>query len=144
MMSNLPMWILAVALFAAGAVVTVDAQNVPSCASNLVPCFAYMNVTNPPESCCKPLKQTIDTQLECLCNLYNTPGLLPSFGVNVAEALTLPTRCGISGDLSACVTAQSPGSSTTPAVPPSEFGCTDLEEDCVNLGGRSSLENLYR
>ncbi|CAM8882803.1 unnamed protein product [Rhodiola kirilowii] len=120
MMSNIPMWILAVvALCAAGAVVTVDAQNVPSCASNLVPCFASMNVTNPPESCCKPLKETIDTQLACLCNLYTTPGLLPSLGVNITQALTLPTRCGISGDLSACgTTAESPGSSTTPAGVP--------------------------
>uniref|UniRef100_A0A7N0V944 Bifunctional inhibitor/plant lipid transfer protein/seed storage helical domain-containing protein n=1 Tax=Kalanchoe fedtschenkoi TaxID=63787 RepID=A0A7N0V944_KALFE len=92
------MWVVAVAV----AVSVADAQNVPSCGSNLVACAAFMNVTKPPASCCDPLKETIETQLQCLCNIYSTPGLLPSLGINVTEALTLPSRCGIAGDLSAC------------------------------------------
>ncbi|CAI0541281.1 unnamed protein product [Linum tenue] len=70
-------------------------SNAPSCASKLIPC-------TPPASCCDPIKEAVRTELPCLCNLYNTPGLLASFGINVTQAVALTTRCGISADTSSC------------------------------------------
>ncbi|KAL9666624.1 hypothetical protein QQ045_000959 [Rhodiola kirilowii] len=122
--TKLSVWVLAAIVCAAA--LAADAQDVPPCASSLAACLPYMNATKPPHKCCIPLKLAIDTQFKCLCDLFQNPEAL---GVNVTDALTLPARCGISKDLSACGTspsptpapapAQSPGSSTTPAgVPP--------------------------
>ncbi|XP_058224273.1 non-specific lipid transfer protein GPI-anchored 7-like [Rhododendron vialii] len=68
----------------------------PSCAAQLVRCAAYINGTGmPPESCCGPMKVAVETEMACLCTLYTTPGLLASFGFNVAQAIAIPARCGI-------------------------------------------------
>lgn len=82
---------------------TAEGQTTPSCGQSLVPCANYLNATNPPSSCCDPLKDAIKTQLTCLCNIYNTPGFLSSLGINVTEAVTLPARCKLSGGLNSCV-----------------------------------------
>ncbi|KAF8412397.1 hypothetical protein HHK36_000360 [Tetracentron sinense] len=95
--------ILLMVAAAVGTLAAVEGQSsTPSCAMALVPCADYLNSTNPPESCCKPLKQTVETQLECLCNLYNNPGLFASLRINITQALALPKYCGVSGNLSAC------------------------------------------
>ncbi|XP_057753066.1 non-specific lipid transfer protein GPI-anchored 7-like [Arachis stenosperma] len=97
-----------------------------SCASQLIPCADYLNSTKPPSSCCTPLKQTVATQLTCLCNLFNTPGLLESFHINVTQALELSRNCGITQGISSCKeSAPSPSSSSTttpPATPGSDKG----------------------
>ncbi|WOG86233.1 hypothetical protein DCAR_0205434 [Daucus carota subsp. sativus] len=91
---------VAVALLVVMAVMTAEGQDIPSCASGLVPCADYLNATSkPPASCCDPIKEAVTKQLPCLCNLYNTPGLLKSFGINVTQAVRLPTLCGVPGDL---------------------------------------------
>ncbi|XP_074358113.1 non-specific lipid transfer protein GPI-anchored 7-like [Apium graveolens] len=81
-------------------ILSAEGQDIPSCASGLVPCADYLNATTkPPASCCDPIKEAVTKQLPCLCNLYNTPGLLKSFGINVTQAIRLPTLCGVPGDL---------------------------------------------
>ncbi|CAI0413651.1 unnamed protein product [Linum tenue] len=117
--------IAAVLLLLATATTVTEAQgggtNTPSCASKLIPCANYISNTSvtPPASCCDPIKEAVRTELPCLCNLYNTPGLLASFGINVTQALGLTTRCGISADTSSCskVTTGGAGSPTASAVP---------------------------
>ncbi|CAL1401341.1 unnamed protein product [Linum trigynum] len=113
-------------LFLATATTVTEAQgggsNAPSCASKLIPCASYISNTSvtPPASCCDPIKEAVRTELPCLCNLYNTPGLLASFGINVTQAVALTTRCGISADTSSCsrVTPGGAGSPAASAVPP--------------------------
>ncbi|KAL6986077.1 hypothetical protein U1Q18_019444 [Sarracenia purpurea var. burkii] len=116
--SEILAFVMAVALVAA----TREAagQSTPSCAEKLTPCANYINATSPPTACCDSLKEAITTQLSCICNLYNTPGLLASLGINVTEAVTLPHRCNLTGDLSACTKASSPNSSSEP--PPATPG----------------------
>lgn len=79
-----------------------EAQTTASCASQLVPCAPYLNSTNPPANCCTPLKQAVENDRDCLCNLYKDPSFLQSLGINITQALELPTHCGVSNDLSAC------------------------------------------
>ncbi|KAK1381868.1 hypothetical protein POM88_019603 [Heracleum sosnowskyi] len=94
-------------------ILSAEGQDIPSCASGLVPCADYLNATTkPPASCCDPIKEAVTKQLPCLCNLYNTPGLLKSFGINVTQAVKLPTLCGVPGDL-----CQGGKNTSSPAVP---------------------------
>ncbi|KAI3971313.1 hypothetical protein MKX01_008157 [Papaver californicum] len=95
----------------------ISAQ-VPSCAAALVPCADYLNSTKPPESCCKPLKDTIKTQRKCLCDLYEDPAILLSFGINVTQALLLPKYCGVSDDTSLCSKAEAPAPMSATSPPP--------------------------
>lgn len=83
---------------------TTEAQTteIPSCASNLIPCAGYLNSTKPPSSCCDPIKKTVETELTCLCNLFYAPGLLQSFNISTAQALTLSRNCGVTSDLTSC------------------------------------------
>lgn len=74
----------------------------PSCAQELIPCADYLNSTNPPASCCDPLKKTVANELTCLCNLFYSPGLLQSFNISVDQALKLSQRCGVTSDISNC------------------------------------------
>lgn len=95
--------VIAVVVMIGIATSLVEAQsNTPSCASKLVGCANYFNSTNPPSSCCDPLKEAIEKELDCLCKLFDNPALLRQFGVDVSQALLLPQRCRISGDISAC------------------------------------------
>ncbi|OIW09834.1 hypothetical protein TanjilG_20541 [Lupinus angustifolius] len=77
-------------------------SSVASCTQSLIPCAEYLNSTKPPSSCCGPLKEAFATQLQCLCNIFNTPGLLESFNVHATEALALGRYCGITTELSSC------------------------------------------
>ncbi|MED6171393.1 hypothetical protein PIB30_117442 [Stylosanthes scabra] len=89
-----------------------------SCASNLIPCADYLNSTKPPSSCCTPLKQTVEKQLTCLCNLFYTPGLLESFHINVTQALQLSRNCGITQGISSCKNGSAPAPSSSSTTPP--------------------------
>ncbi|THG22927.1 hypothetical protein TEA_026974 [Camellia sinensis var. sinensis] len=79
-----------------------EGQPTASCASKLTPCANYLNVTKPPATCCDPLRQAVNQDLQCLCNLFNTPGFLESIGINVTDALGLAGRCNVTGNLSSC------------------------------------------
>lgn len=90
----------AVALMIAMTMIMLTEAQDPSCAASLVPCSDYLNATRkPPASCCDPLKEAVDKQLACLCNLYNSPDLLNSLKINVTQALRLPTLCGVPDNL---------------------------------------------
>lgn len=74
-----------------------------TCAEKLTSCANYLkNSTNPPASCCNPIKQAVAHELPCLCNLYTTPGFLASIGVNVTQALLLTKNCGVPIELNKC------------------------------------------
>nr|GMD97233.1 lipid transfer-like protein VAS [Ipomoea batatas] len=110
-----------VAVVMAVAAMTTEAQQVPSCAMQLIPCVDYLNATTkPPSSCCDPLKEAVTKELPCLCNLFKEQSLLKSLNINVTQALELPKLCGIPGDLSAC-NAPSPGSAPSPGASPSSI-----------------------
>ncbi|KAJ7944788.1 Lipid transfer protein [Quillaja saponaria] len=90
-----------------------QSNGVNDCATKLTPCLDYFNSSNPPATCCNPLKEAVATQLTCLCNLYATPGLLESLKINITQAIQLSRNCGVSGDLSQCK-APSPTAGSTP------------------------------
>ncbi|MCL7035684.1 hypothetical protein MKW94_024983 [Papaver nudicaule] len=100
----------------------ISAQNIPTCASALVPCADYLNSTKPPESCCKPLRDTVKTQRKCLCDLYEDPSLLPALGINVTQALGLPKYCGVTSDTSLCSKAEAPAPMSAKSPPPPPGG----------------------
>ncbi|KAK6947621.1 Bifunctional inhibitor/plant lipid transfer protein/seed storage helical domain [Dillenia turbinata] len=97
-MGNSKMWLL-VAIVGLVTTRVTEGQTEQTCASELQPCLDYLNSTTPPTSCCDPLKKTVETQRQCLCDLYNNPSILKSLGVNVTQALELPQHCGISDNL---------------------------------------------
>ncbi|TYK19484.1 non-specific lipid-transfer protein 1 [Cucumis melo var. makuwa] len=110
----------------------VEAQDVPDCVSKLTPCVDFLKSNNPPATCCDPIKEAVATQLPCLCNLYVTPGLLNSFGVNVSDAIHLTNACGVPVELSKCKTgapAPQQGAPSPPGVPGNDaqkFGSTGI------------------
>lgn len=94
-----------------------EGQSTTSCAQKLVPCADYMNSTNPPASCCNPLRDVVTNELSCLCTLYNTPGLLASLNVNITQALLLAGRCNVPGDLNSCLKASAPSPTSSTGTP---------------------------
>ncbi|XP_065857994.1 non-specific lipid transfer protein GPI-anchored 7 [Euphorbia lathyris] len=117
--------IMAAILFFSSVVTVTEAQATATCAQTLIPCAEYLNTTTtPPDTCCGSIKKAVANDLTCLCNLYNTPGLLESFGVNVTQALALTGRCSVTTDLSACgkSTAEGPTSTMTPPGVPGNDG----------------------
>ncbi|KAJ8764209.1 hypothetical protein K2173_005389 [Erythroxylum novogranatense] len=114
-MVSLKMSLSVLAILFVLSTISTSAQNTASCAEKLIPCAAYLNgTTKPPSSCCDPIKEAVEKDLPCLCSLYNTPGLLQGFGVNVTQALALTQRCGTKADTSACSKASAPSGSTPP------------------------------
>ncbi|KAI3858159.1 hypothetical protein MKX03_022478 [Papaver bracteatum] len=99
-------------------VLMVEEISAQDCASALVPCAGYLNSTKPPETCCKPLRETIKTQRKCLCDLYADKNLLPSMGINVTQALQLPTYCGVNETTSLCSKAEAPAPKVSTSPPP--------------------------
>ncbi|RVW50700.1 hypothetical protein CK203_073356 [Vitis vinifera] len=85
-----------------------EAQNTASCASELTACADYLNSTSPPANCCTPLKNAVENDKDCLCNLYNNPSLLQSLNINVTDALQLPKNCGITEELNCNASSPSP------------------------------------
>ncbi|XP_009627049.1 non-specific lipid transfer protein GPI-anchored 7-like [Nicotiana tomentosiformis] len=140
-MSALITVVVTVAIMAA----TVAEAQTPSCAAKLVPCAPYLNSTKPPAECCDPLKEAITNELDCLCKLYENPTVLPSFGINITQALALPKACNIPGDLSSCNgnAAPGPGSETLP--PPATPGGKNDSNGVNKIAwtGTSSLFVLF-
>ncbi|KAF9617162.1 hypothetical protein IFM89_034313 [Coptis chinensis] len=130
--------ILLVLLLAILLVEVTLAQNsfpgIPECAGKLLPCVDFFNSTNPPEKCCKPLRELVTNQKACLCNFFSdtaNAGLIQSFGINVTQALELPKHCGVSSDTSLCSSAPAPApgmipptSGMTPPPPGTTSGMT--------------------
>ncbi|KAL8150096.1 hypothetical protein V2J09_019904 [Rumex salicifolius] len=98
------------------ATVIRESEAQATCAASLTPCADYINATHPPATCCSPLKEALATQKMCLCNIFNDPNTLKSFGINVTDALSLPTRCNITTGASSNICAapsQSPATTNT-------------------------------
>ncbi|PSS11500.1 Lipid transfer-like protein [Actinidia chinensis var. chinensis] len=132
--------VVAAVVVAAVLMVVAEGQSsTPSCGQKLIPCANYINATNPPSSCCEPLREAVTKEITCLCNLYNTPGLLASFGINITQALLLPGRCKISGDLNSCVKASAPTSPSSSEPPPATPGNDKNGVDRIAGTGISSL-----
>ncbi|KAL8052284.1 hypothetical protein ABFX02_06G201805 [Erythranthe guttata] len=77
------------------------------CMNQLQPCTNYLNSDkNPSESCCQNLDYVIKYMPECLCSLMSVQGAnkAEQAGVNVAQAQTLPGRCGQHINPIGCVT----------------------------------------
>ncbi|XP_056687659.1 non-specific lipid transfer protein GPI-anchored 9-like isoform X2 [Spinacia oleracea] len=79
--------------------VSTKAQEVPtsmSCIQGLMPCAQFINATNtPPATCCGPLKKAFETQLDCLCSVFENPELATASNVNMTQAMELPVKCGL-------------------------------------------------
>ncbi|KAJ6851226.1 non-specific lipid-transfer protein 2-like [Iris pallida] len=126
------------AVAAAAAVSGAQAQGgeIPSCASKLVPCAAYLNATTaPPDACCGPLKQAVKDEMPCLCKLYNQPDLLKSLGINVTQVMGLPKLCGVHSDATACSKTPPPGATTAPTPPATPGGA---KKDSSGTLGRAT------
>ncbi|VAI78684.1 unnamed protein product [Triticum turgidum subsp. durum] len=89
---------------AQGTTTPADARGaVPSCASKLVTCAGYLNITDtPPESCCDPLKEAAATQAACMCAILMNRAALQAFGVAPEQGVLLAKRCGVTTDASTC------------------------------------------
>ncbi|XP_048141185.1 non-specific lipid transfer protein GPI-anchored 7-like isoform X2 [Rhodamnia argentea] len=111
-MSVLAAVLAAAVIAAAFASRLASANSTTDCINKLVPCFQYLNSTAaPPASCCNPLKAQVATAIGCLCNLYNTPGLLDRYNINVTQVLGVAHGCGVNATTSVCkASAQSPTS----------------------------------
>ncbi|XP_020222021.1 uncharacterized protein LOC109804578 [Cajanus cajan] len=99
-----------------GAAILQDAQ----CMQKLLPCQAYVkNPSNPPESCCEPLKEIHDNQKGCLCNFLKNPTFLQSVRASQEDFLKLPQACGIEINVANCnfTGAPSPAADGEGAVP---------------------------
>ncbi|CAM8903872.1 unnamed protein product [Rhodiola kirilowii] len=115
---------IVIAILLASTASNAQSNTPPACVANLIPCANFIGTTSkPPQSCCAPLKTAITTQLDCICGLYNTPGLLQSFKINITQALDLPKRCGIDGaSLSACTKVSVPAPAPTGTMDPTSTG----------------------
>ncbi|CAN6200721.1 unnamed protein product [Urochloa humidicola] len=85
-------------------------SNTPDCAAKLAPCAPYINTTGtPPDTCCGPIKEAVQNELQCLCGLYASPEIFKAFNINVTQALGVSKRCGLSDTTDACKGSPSGG-----------------------------------
>ncbi|KAJ1375349.1 Bifunctional inhibitor/plant lipid transfer protein/seed storage helical domain [Sesbania bispinosa] len=100
--------------------------SIPSCAQELIPCGEYLtNSTNPPPSCCDPLKKTVENELTCLCNLFFSDAL-KTFNISVDQALKLSRNCGVTSDLTSCKHGSAPSPASVPPPGKKPFNIPNL------------------
>ncbi|KAF5201133.1 Bifunctional inhibitor/lipid-transfer protein/seed storage 2S albumin superfamily protein [Thalictrum thalictroides] len=92
-----------------------------TCAQKLLPCKDYLNSsTTPPSSCCDPLKEMINDDFKCLCNVFNDPIILKAINITQDVALKVVGACDAKIDVSVCnKDANTPPSSADANTPPS-------------------------
>lgn len=80
-----------------------DAHSMP-CIQKLMPCQPYLRSVTPPPpaSCCMPLKEIVETDVNCLCSVFNNVDMLKSLNLTKENALVLPKACGANADVSQC------------------------------------------
>ncbi|XP_009110357.1 non-specific lipid-transfer protein-like protein At2g13820 [Brassica rapa] len=109
-----------------------DAHSMP-CIQKLMPCQPYLRSVTPPPpaSCCMPLKEIVETDVNCLCSVFNNVDMLKSLNLTKENALVLPKACGANADVSQCkastgttTPSTSPGTTKTPPASPAESGST--------------------
>ncbi|KAM0935184.1 putative bifunctional inhibitor/plant lipid transfer protein/seed storage helical [Dioscorea sansibarensis] len=74
----------------------------PSCATKLLPCLDSLNMSTPPETCCKPLTEAVVQDMQCLCVIFSSPDILKAFNLSLQQALNLSSGCGVSIGQTAC------------------------------------------
>lgn len=79
------------------------------CVQKLLPCQASLvsHSNSPPPTCCVPLKQIIQDDPQCLCDVFNNPVLLKGLNITQQDALNLAKNCHATVDLSVCKTRNS-------------------------------------
>ncbi|KAF8052594.1 hypothetical protein N665_1540s0016 [Sinapis alba] len=109
-----------------------DAHSMP-CIQKLMPCQPYLHSATPPPpaSCCMPLKEIVETDVTCLCSVFNNVDMLKSLNLTKENALVLPKACGANADVSQCkastgttTPSTSPATTKTPPATPAESGST--------------------
>ncbi|XP_065006972.1 non-specific lipid transfer protein GPI-anchored 7-like isoform X2 [Musa acuminata AAA Group] len=119
-----------------------EGQLPPPCVSSLIPCAAYVNSTrSPPATCCDPLRQAVDADLQCLCAVLNDQSVLKAFNVTTDQAFRLAKSCGVS-ELSGCSGAPSPSAMHTPPTVAGGDGRDKGDAHRANWIGLSSFMSL--
>lgn len=68
----------------------------PSCVTSLLPCQPYLKGdVKPSPQCCLNLKDAVNKDLPCLCNVLSNEAILKEFNVTKQEAMAFPSKCGI-------------------------------------------------
>ncbi|CAL5187606.1 unnamed protein product [Lathyrus oleraceus] len=98
----------------------VDAQVLPSCGNQVLPCIAYVNSSNPPDICCDPIKDLYETHETCFCQIVSTPGLFETFGFKIGQVFRVIHLCGVKFDTTC--KASSPTLPMLSAQPPATRG----------------------
>ncbi|GJN39328.1 hypothetical protein PR202_gb28439 [Eleusine coracana subsp. coracana] len=136
-----------------------DGTAVPSCASKLVPCGAFLNSTStPPATCCGPLKEAAFNETKCMCAMLLNKAALQAFGVAPDQGMALAKRCGVTVDASVCNkyaagtgapgvptggaaadSSTSTGNSPSTVTKPTANGGTTLRLNLMLMGAWTSL-----
>ncbi|XP_042456961.1 non-specific lipid transfer protein GPI-anchored 7-like isoform X1 [Zingiber officinale] len=95
----------------------VEAQTSQTCAAELVPCREYLNLTTgtPSDSCCIPMRNAVENELDCLCAILTDPNVSSAFNLTIERTTHIARACGIA-NLNGC--SSGPSSSRTPPPPP--------------------------
>ncbi|KAA0048163.1 hypothetical protein IC582_001129 [Cucumis melo] len=93
--SKLHLLLLLLVLLLAGAVTSsplceIDTTDLEVCRPAVTPPDHGKTLPLPTDACCSVVRRA---DLKCLCSLKYA---LPSFGINTANALALPSKCGVS------------------------------------------------
>nr|CAD1818926.1 unnamed protein product [Ananas comosus var. bracteatus] len=99
---------------------TSSGADKPAVRAGLVPCAIYLNSTNPPASCCNPLKNAFTNELPCACAVFHNPAILKGLGLDVTTGLALIRHCNITG-VSPSLCSSAPTPATTPPTPTPGF-----------------------
>ncbi|XP_054785760.1 non-specific lipid transfer protein GPI-anchored 9-like [Prosopis cineraria] len=115
------------------------------CVEKLGPCEPYLKSPGaksgtPPETCCQPLKDMIAKDLECLCNVFNSPEMLQSINATRDDALKLPKACGLDDDASKC---NKDASSSTSSPSGLNLTAADTEEKASNSASSITVITPY-
>ncbi|KAJ8635811.1 hypothetical protein MRB53_010078 [Persea americana] len=100
----------------------------PSCVTSLLPCQPYLKGdVKPSPQCCLNLKDAVNKDLPCLCNVLSNEAILKEFNVTKQEAMAFPSKCGIkTPDCSSTNgTTPSPSAPVAPAVDPGSGSALD-------------------
>ncbi|KAL2939561.1 Lipid transfer-like protein VAS [Bienertia sinuspersici] len=118
------------------------AQGGSSCVNSLTPCWNYLNSTrDPPDSCCDPLKNVIESNQQCLCQMISTQGSFQAqlLGINISQVETLPERCGQRANPLACLKGVSGSKNSVPSATIRSFPSLMM----IFLGALLLITTLY-
>ncbi|XP_068635418.1 non-specific lipid transfer protein GPI-anchored 7 [Aristolochia californica] len=132
--------LIVVALMAALAASAWAQQQVPDCASKLIPCQNFLNSTSPPNSCCSAIRDAVTNELACLCSLFQQVDLFKALNINVTQAIELPQHCGMKEGVNACKAATAPA--PVGGAPPGTPGGGENNAGSSGLVGASTLTGL--